>query len=36
MSAPHSRQNRLGWSYDVRQRGHSNRCAGVDDIADGF
>jgi hypothetical protein len=31
-SAPHSRQNRLISSYDVRQRGHSKRCAGVDDI----
>ncbi len=32
MSAPHSRQNRFICSYDVRQRGHSKRCAGVDDI----
>ena len=33
MSAPHSRQNWLGWSNDVRQRGHTKRCAGVEDIA---
>jgi hypothetical protein len=30
MSAPHSAQNRAGSSNDLRHRGHTNFCAGVD------